>query len=231
LRSLPLRLQVGDDRLDLVDRPRRQPELDARDHLAGTKIGVAVAEPELLRRAPVARVGSHDQRALDDRCPVGAVGACIHLDAAAGGSGNRAGELEPAQTGCARAMQRDRIRGAAAGDEQLALDLHLRELAVEPQDQAVEAFVGHEQIGAETDGGNGKTALGREAERLLQLVDGGRTREGARRAAGAERGVARERDALLDLHASLSSSAAAARSTSPAPIVTTRSPGRTSVRR
>src|SRR5262249_26780915 len=81
--------------------------------------------------------------------------------------------------------------------------------------------------GAEADRGDREPALPSPAEQLLDLLDAPWLRERPRPPARSERRVARELDALLDLHASCSSSSAAARSTSPAPSVRTRPPGRT----
>src|SRR5206468_7481811 len=86
------------------------------------------------------------------------------------------------------------------------------------------ALVGDEQVGAEPDDGDGQPALRGEPKQLLHLCGGAGPSERARRAAGPERRVAGELDALLDRHASTSSSFGAARSTSPAPRVRTMSP-------
>ena len=65
--------------------------------------------------------------------------------------GDRGGELEPAEPRVARAVEADRVRRAAAGDQRLALDPRLGELALEPQDERVDAVVGDEQVRAEPD--------------------------------------------------------------------------------
>ena len=87
LGGLPLRLQVGDDRLDLA------PAAEASD---GTRpcattcpcseVGVPVAQPELGRRPPICVLAVDDERAVENRRPVAAVCAGVHPDAAAGGA-------------------------------------------------------------------------------------------------------------------------------------------------
>src|SRR5205823_2615643 len=63
-------------------------------------------------------------------------------------------------------------------------------------------------------------------ESVFELVDRLGTRERAGRPAGADRGVAGERNLFFDLHPRASRSTGTAWSTSPAPSVTTLSPGR-----
>src|SRR5207244_1817763 len=60
-----------------------------------------------------------------------------------------AGELEAAKAGGARTMERNRVRGTAAGDQKVAAHLDRSELSVELQDQTIEAIVGHQQVRAE----------------------------------------------------------------------------------
>jgi hypothetical protein len=121
-------------------------------------------------------------------------------------------------------VQADRVRRAAPGDEEVAADIRLRQLTGELQDEAVEALVGDEQIRAQTDGRNLQALAGRVSQRLLELGKRLRPREGARRAARPERREPCELDAAFDAQVLSPSSKEAARSTSPAPIVTTRSP-------
>src|SRR6266540_3634705 len=83
-----------------------------------------------------------------------------------------------------------------------------------------------EHVRAEADRRHREPAARGPRQRLLELRDRLRPREGPRGATGPERGETRERDAFLDLHASSSRIMRPARSTSPAPIVRTRSPRR-----
>src|SRR5207247_9378231 len=100
------------------------------------------------------------------------------------------------------------------------------ELPAQLHHQADEAGVGNEQVGAEPDDSNRQAAVLCEPQRLLQLVDRLRARERGGGPARPEGGETREQHVLLDVHASRSSNSGAARSTSPAPIVRTRSPAR-----
>src|SRR6266571_994972 len=127
LRRLALCLEARHDRLDLIGRSRRQPELDLGYHLARPQTGAPVAQTELGGRAPLGPARAHDQGTFEDRGPVASVCACVHPDPAAGRAGDRAGELEPAEAGGAGAMQRDRVRRPASGDEELAANLGLRQ--------------------------------------------------------------------------------------------------------
>src|SRR5436309_91301 len=72
LGRLPLRLQAGDELLDLVGLARLETELHACDDLAVSQVGVPVAEAELGGRAPRHPIGVDDQRALEDPGPVAA---------------------------------------------------------------------------------------------------------------------------------------------------------------
>src|SRR6185436_7141407 len=167
-----------------------------------------------------------DEGTLEHLREVAAVGARVHPDAAAGRARDRACELEAAEPFGAGAVQDDGVRSAAAGAHDLALDGNLRQLTGELQDERVDAVVRDEQVRPEADRRDRKLALARPAEHVEQLLDILRPRERPRLAPGAERRVPRERHTLLDLHASSRTSRPAARSTSPAPTVSTRSPGR-----
>ena len=185
-----------------------------------------VREAELGRSQPAGALGGDDPGADEDLRPVAAVRARVHPDAAAGRAGDRAGELEAAETGRARLVEADGVRRPAAGDERLAFDAHRRELAREPEHERVDAVVGAEQVRAQTDRRNRKVALRGPGERLLELAEARRPGERASRPARADRRQPRQRHPVLDVHAIASSTSGPARSTSPAPTVRTRSPGR-----
>ncbi len=189
--GLPLGLQVGDDRLDLVDRSWLQPELHPRYHFAVTEVRVPITQAELTRRAPRGASRVDHERALEHSCEVRAVCPGVHPDAAAGRPGDRAGELEAAEAGRSRPVQTDGVRSAASSDEEVAVHVGARELAGQLQDEAVEPLVGDEEIRAEPDHSHGQVALGREAERFPELGDGLRACEGARRTARSDRREAR----------------------------------------
>src|SRR5919198_552694 len=190
LGRLPLRLQVGDDRFDLVRGSRRKPELHLSDDLAGLQAGVPVTQPKLGRGPPRSAFGADDERSVDNRGPVAPVRAGVHPDAAPGRAGNRARELEAAQPGCARAMERDGIRRASPGHEQLSARFDLRQRAYELQHEPVEAVVGDEQFRAEPDSRHRKLVLARETQCLLELADALGACECARAPARADRGEA-----------------------------------------
>src|SRR3954469_14737939 len=140
LGSLPPRLEVTDDRLDLARRPGRQTKLDLRDDLPVPELGVPVAQAELVRCAPVCALVVDDQCAVEDRRPVAAVCAGIHPNPAARSPRDRAGELEAPQARAAGAMGRDAVGRPPTRHEQLILHLCLRELPDELQRQPVEAL-------------------------------------------------------------------------------------------
>src|SRR5205814_413191 len=86
--------------------------------------------------------------------------------------------------------------------------------------------VGHEEIRAEAKRGHGQTLLACEGKSLLQLANRLGSCEGPSPPSRPECCEAGEGDALLDLHSSAFRRTPAAQSTSPAPTVTRRSPGR-----
>ena len=123
-------------------------------------------------------------------------------------------------------METDRVRRAAACDEQPVAGAGFGKLTFEPKDEGVHAVVGDEEIRAEPDREHVHPTLGRPDEGLLELFARARPREVASRPADPDRRQAAEWNVLLDLHASSSSRSGTARSTSPAPTVTATSPGR-----
>ena len=226
LRCLSLLLEVGDDRLDLVPRARLELELHGRHDLAVAKIGMPVPEPELIGRPPVRAVAVDDECTNENARPVAAVRARVHPHTAADGSGDGARELESAEVCGPCAMEADGVRGAAARDEQVVLRSRGGQVAAELQHERVDTVVGDQEIRAESDGRDGHVVGSRPGERFGQLVERAGSCERARGTAGSDRRESRERDALLDLQSNASSSSEGARSTSPAPSVNRRSPGR-----
>src|SRR6266852_3683336 len=225
LRGLALRVQRAYNGLDLLRWSRMQAQLRLDDDLAVAQIRVAVREAELPRREPAGALGGRDERAPEHLREVAAVGAGVHPDAAANRAGDRAGELEAAEAGGARPVERNRVRGAAACAQEAVPRLGRRERTAELEDERVDARIGDEQVRAEPNRRDREVALGRPVEHL-HLGDRARPSKRVRRAARAEGGVAGEVDVLLDRHASASRSSGPARSTSPAPSVSTVSPAR-----
>ena len=213
-------------RPDRHHRPRLEPEAHLGDDLAGREARVPVGELELIG-CEAAGTDRVDHERIDHHgAPVGAVGAGVHPHPAADRPRDRRRELETAEPGVAGPMKTDGIRRPAAGDEHIALDLNLGQLAFEPEHERVDAVVVDEHVRAEPDHLDGDLLAPRPAEQLLQLGQARRAREEPRRPAGADRREPRERDVLLELHlAKRSRSSAGARSTSPAPITSTTSPG------
>src|SRR6185437_8499542 len=218
LRRLPLRVQVAHVRLDLVRRASVQEQLGLDDDLPVPQVGTSVRQPELVTVEPAGAVRGRNERTLEDGGEVAAVRAGVHPDAAADRPGNRARELEAAEPGRAGLVERDGIRGAASGSQRELQGPDRGKLALEVENERVDAVVGDEEIRTEADHRDVLAA----AQQSLELADRGRLRELARRASGAERRVARK----LHRHARSSSKSGATRSTSPAPRVTTTSPGR-----
>src|SRR4051794_10199972 len=224
LRCLAPRVEIRDLRLDLLRRARIEPQLRLDDDLPVPEARVTVGQPELRRGEPAGAVRRCDEGADEDLRELAAVCPCVHPDAAAGRAGNRAGELEAAEPRAARLVQTDGVGRAATGSKQVALGVDLCERSAELQDERVRSLVGDQQVRPETDRCHLEVALGRPAEGLLHLADRLGTRECLRRAPRAESGEARELDPLLDVHASAPRMSDAARSTSPAPSVSTVSP-------
>src|SRR5262245_1870249 len=136
-----------------------QLELDDGDDLTGAKRRVTIGELELVRPEPLLVVGVDHERSPDDARPVVTVGSSVHLYAAPRRSGDGAGNLEPAEPGCARAVETDRVGGAPACDEQLFPNGNLRELAGQTHDERVDARVGGEQVRTEPDRNHGQLTL------------------------------------------------------------------------
>src|SRR6266511_4241251 len=179
------------------------------------------------RRQP-ASAATVDDVGLDEDCgDVVPVCAGVHPDAAADRTGNRADELDPAEVGCACTVEADGERRGAPGDQAPLSDLDGREHSVELERKPRETLVCDEQVGAQADRSRRDVVLLGPREEVGELLDQLGLREPPRSSPGPERRELGEADILLDLHApSLSSSSGTAWSTSPAPIVTTRSPER-----
>src|SRR4029450_9887067 len=126
----------------------------------------------------------------------------------------------------AATMKPARIRCPAPRDEERAANLRRGQLPAKFQDERVDALVGHEQIRAQPDDRNRKVVPPRPGQRLLDLLERRRFRQCLRRPPGSERRVAADRNRRFDLQPSASRMRSAARSTSPAPRVSTRSPAR-----
>ena len=123
-----------------LDRARHEPELDLGDDLARAEPRVPVrrarARPASSQRAPSASTTS--ARSSTPRA-VAAVRARVHPHAAAGRARDRAGELEAAEAGVARAVQA-RPRSSRRRPPRAARRRpRPRELAREPQHERVDA--------------------------------------------------------------------------------------------
>src|SRR5262245_46147604 len=148
---LALRDQLGDVNLDLLGRPGREPVLDLRDYLSGPELGVTVRKAELFWRQGLGPVGGHDDCADEDVRPVAAVCARVHLHTAARSAGDRAGELEAPEPGCARTMEADRVGRATTRDDPGLRGFRGGELTLEPQHERIHSDVRGEQVRAEPD--------------------------------------------------------------------------------
>src|SRR6266568_9444016 len=136
-----------------------------------------VGETEFLPREPAGAVAVDDQRTYEDAGPVPAVRAGVHPDATAGRTRDRAGELEPAETGIARPVQRDGVGRASARDQPIVVDPRRRKLAAEPDHERLDALVADEQVGAQPDRHHRQLAIARPGEPLLELLERLRSRE------------------------------------------------------
>ena len=145
LGRLPLREQLGDLGADLSAgrgdsgnrTPRRRLRVRAR---SGGRPGRGP------RGRPSGYLRPDDERIEQDGAPVAAVGAGVHANAAAGRAGDRGGELEPAEPGVAPRWRQTAFFGASAGDEDLSLDAHRCQVALEPEDEGIDALVGSERF-------------------------------------------------------------------------------------
>ena len=159
-----------------------------------------IAKLELLGGDRPRAAGVDDDGVDQDVAPVAPVGAGVHAHAAAGRARDRRGELEAAEAGVAGAVQADRVRRPAAGDEQSRR--RPAPTASSPPSLTTSASTPSscgEHVRAEADRLD-RDARGRPPSRAppaSSSIDSG-PREPARRAAGADRREARERDALLE---------------------------------
>src|SRR5262249_28848808 len=119
---------------------------------------------------------------------------------------------------------------AAAADHPRPIPLDRRQVPRQLQDEATEALVGDQQVGARADHADGEVLLIGPAEELHQLLLGLRAGEVVGRAAAADCRHPRQRIVVVDpsrLHRPPSPSATRASASlkmSPAPIVISRSP-------
>ena len=187
-------------RLDLLDRPRLEPEAHLRDDLAGREPRVAVREVELGRRRACARRRRRrrPRRSSTARQSLPYAPAFMRTPPPAV-PGIARGELEAAEPGVARAVQADRVRRAAAGDEHRPVDVRLGQLAGEPQHERVDAARRARAGSSRARSSRPRRPLrAPSASSSTSSASVARPREEPRRPAGAERRVARERNAFLD---------------------------------
>ena len=92
---LSVGLHLGDDRLDLVRRPRLERELDLGYDLPAAQPRPSVLEPELVRPQPMRTCGIDHERAREHAGDVASVRARVHPNGAAGRSWDGARELQP----------------------------------------------------------------------------------------------------------------------------------------
>src|SRR5436853_2246797 len=149
------------------------------------ELGVPVAQPELSRGQPAAAGRRSDKRALEHAGEVAAVGARVHPHATADRAGNRAGELESPEPGCARAVQGNGVGRPATSAQQISIGLDRGELAAELQDERVDAFVRREEVRAQTDDRDVEASLLRPLQELLDFSFRLRPSKGVYPAAGA----------------------------------------------
>ncbi len=115
---------------------------------------------------PAAPVGGDDERPLEDRRPVRAVRARVHPHAAAGRPGiAQANSSPPRPAARARCRQTAFVAPPPAG-ERLPVDLDGGEVALQAQDERVDAVVRCEHVRPEPDRHDGQVALRRPRERL-----------------------------------------------------------------
>ena len=132
---------------------------------SGAAFEGAADEDPVLRHAAVA-IGEADlglgqamQRALaierigmrEHLRHVAAIGAGIHAQRAADGAGNAGQEFEPADAGIARRQRDVEVERAGAGFDRAAGGADLGEAAAEADDDAFDAAVAHQQVGADAD--------------------------------------------------------------------------------
>src|SRR5262249_3850785 len=130
--------------------------------------------------------------------PIAPVSAGVHPHATARGAGNRARELEPTQARVANTVQADRVRGAPARDQQLALDLDNGELASQPHDEGVDPGVGRQKVRPQPDRDDRRRVGRRPGDYLLQFPKRSRLRAPRGGPADPDSGQPGERHTLLD---------------------------------
>ena len=200
-----------------------------RDDLAVAERRVPVREAELGRREPAARRRRRRRaRARGSPRQSLAVGAGVHPDAAADRARDRAGELEPAEPGGARAVEADGVRRAAARDEQLALDVAppraRRRASARAPSTPSSATSRFEPSPTAATGRPRSPRPARAPPRARRASPAARTQRAGPPVPSV---VKRESATSSSIFTRAPRGAAAPRaSTSPAPIVSTRSPGR-----
>jgi hypothetical protein len=158
-------------------------------HLEGR---LSIAEPERGGADDGLRpIGLDDRRFDQAGGDVRLMGAGIGPDGAAHGTRDGQPELQAGEAGLARDGRRLGHRQAGVGDQILALDAD--PLGADQDDQAADAGVADDQVGAPTEQEDGHLTCSREADQAAQLeqvVDG---REKIRRAADQHGGESGER--------------------------------------
>ena len=143
----PLLLHPRDDLLDLVERPRRQMELDRRHDLAWTEVRAAVVHPQLGRSQPAGALRIDHECACHHPGNFPTIGSRVHPYPAPGRPGNRTREFEAAEL-CFPCSVKAHGEGRTAAREQPPgiSPLDLRQVACELEHEPFEAVVGRQKI-------------------------------------------------------------------------------------
>src|SRR6185295_8467220 len=187
-----------------------------------------VGEPELVGGAALGSGGGADRHPVERPRELAAVGVRVHPHRPADGAGDVDAELEPGEPPAARLGGRRRQPDGGPAEQPLAVALDPREVSVELEHQSSESIVRYQQVRSRAD----HSYLGPDApgvgEQLDEALLAPGTGEHLGGTAGADRGQSREVEVALDSpgdrHRSSSTRRSASTNTSPAPIVTSRSP-------
>src|SRR5579864_1825629 len=249
LRSPPPLLRLVHPGDDLIVRPGSQRDRCGRHDRAARQVRPPVREPRIFGRDPPRRT-LREHEHVDGRqhlCDLVAVGARVHTNRTAEARRDRNGELKAGKCVVHRERRDRRQRHRTAGLDRRPRCLRPSETCAQPQRDAVEPPVRHEHVRPAADHEHRHAALLHGSRECLEVIRACRLEQHIGRSAEPVRSQRRDRTVALDVpvralgqdargNVSTVAHRAARASrlpnissqsivTSPAPIVSTRSPG------
>ena len=193
LGRLARRLDLGQPRQDRIGRAQAAGKLGAGEDPILRHAGMAIGEAEIaLGQAMQLALAIHRLGRGDDIDQLMAIGAGVHAQRPADGAGNAGEEFETGDARLGRRAGDVEVEGRRTGADMPRPDADLGEAAAEPQHDARDAAVAHQQIGADADDGD-RHIGGQTAEEMLQILQIGGPEHDLGRSADAKPGDAGER--------------------------------------